>query len=333
LKAGKFLSVGRNQDQNYSRDAALIALAQARGQIAGRDEQPRADKLIEGELEGLIAARNLKLPPSSFEEAPATSSKRAGRGGVSEWRLLVGLGALVPVAAIALAWHFYHRQVDEVSSTSSIPKNLAVKSASLVKAATEKDAVTPQKSPQERQNTVTEFPSIASSRSEPAQTVASMARQLADAEQKIDDLRAQQAQILLDNSELDKHIKEAQELARSNAELIKDLKAAQSQMAQDNASLAAQLGASQEQVATLASKLDISQTQVAKIAAQIKASQDQIARLVERKQRSKPLVSASPPTNGPTNRPALKPPPIPSQGPAGTQRLGGSSSIGRAEQQ
>jgi septal ring factor EnvC (AmiA/AmiB activator) len=91
----------------------------------------------------------------------------------------------------------------------------------------------------------------------------------------------------LENSERDRHLEEAQELARRNAELIKDLKSAQSQLAQDNVNLTAQIKASQEQLATLAAQLDASQTRIAKIVAQTKASQDQIARLVEQKQRSK----------------------------------------------
>ena len=136
--------------------------------------------------------------------------------------------------------------------------------------------------------------------------MASTTHKLADSEHEIDALKAQQAKIVLENSERDRHLEDAQELARKNADLITDLKSAQSQMVQDSVTLAAQLKASQEQVATLAAQLDASQVQMAKIMAQAKASQDQIARLVEQKQRSKRLVAASLPTSAPTSKPPPK---------------------------
>jgi chromosome segregation ATPase len=137
-----------------------------------------------------------------------------------------------------------------------------------------------------------------------------MTHQLADLELEIDRLKAQQTQMLQENSVLGKHLQETEELAHRSADQIRDLKLAQSQMAQDKANLAAQLKASQEQVTNLAAHLDASQAQMAKIAGQIKANQDQIARLVEQKQkqRSKPLVAASPPASGLTNGLAPKPP-------------------------
>ena len=134
--------------------------------------------------------------------------------------------------------------------------------------------------------------------------------QLTDLEREIVELKAQQAKMLFENSERDKHLEEAQELARRNVILIKDLKSAQVQMGQDNGNLAAQLKASQEQVATLAAQLDASQIQMAKIAAQTKASQDQIPRIAEQRQRVKPLVAASSQlASGPANKPTPKPRP------------------------
>jgi chromosome segregation ATPase len=140
------------------------------------------------------------------------------------------------------------------------------------------------------------------------QSLAAMARQFADSQQEIEELKTQQAQILSDNSGLDRRLKEAQELARSNADLIKELKSAQTQMAQDNADLAAQVKASQEQVTKLAAQLDAaSQTQVAKVTAQIKAGQDHNAPLLEQKQRPKLSIPVSARASSPPKRLAPKP--------------------------
>jgi uncharacterized protein involved in exopolysaccharide biosynthesis len=219
--------------------------------------------------------------------------------------MLVGVAALVPVGAVILGWHVLTRPGDEISfAGSSISKELAAKAPSLGTAAADADALALKKSPQVGP------PSIVSARPELAQSMASMTHQLADSELEIDKLKAQQTQILLENSELDKHLQEAQELARSNADLIKDVRSAQGQVTRDNANLAALLKASQEQVTSLAAQLDASQAQITKIAAQIKVNQDQIARLVEQKQkqRSKPLVAATQPANSPTNGPGPKTP-------------------------
>ena len=283
-----------NQDQKFSRDAALIALAHACDQIAGPDDWRSADKLIDGNLDGPKRIGDVQL-----KATPVTLSERSVGGAKSVWALLFGLGVLVPIGAIVLGWHFLTRQGDEISVTSSsVSKELVPKA--LGAAAAEANAVTPMKPGR------AEPPSLVSSSTELAQTMASTTHKLADSEHEIDALKAQQAKIVLENSERDRHLEDAQELARKNADLITDLKSAQSQMVQDSVTLAAQLKASQEQVATLAAQLDASQVQMAKIMAQAKASQDQIARLVEQKQRSKRLVAASLPTSAPTSKPPPK---------------------------
>jgi septal ring factor EnvC (AmiA/AmiB activator) len=296
-----------DQGQGFSRDAALIALAQARDQFDGH---LRLDRLVRPEPtsdENSRTSGAVETSPSVLGANPVKPPQGAAQAGLSIWGLL-GLGALVPVGVVILAWHFLYRQltVAPVSSssvsTSSVSKELAAKSASF---GTLEAIAVPANA--RGHQTVTAAPLAASPRLDPAQSVAMMARQLADAEQEIDKLKALKAQTIIENSELDKRLKEAQELVRGDADLIKDLKAAQSRMTQDNADLAAQLKASQEQVTNLAAQLDASQTQTAKIAAQIKASQDQITRLVEQKQRSKRLISASLPASSPTRKPAPRP--------------------------
>lgn len=252
------MSVGDNQNQGFSREAALIALAHARDQIAIPDDRLRPNKRIGTEPaseRGSKVPGDVKTSPSAFGTVPATPSQGSARRGLSIWGLL-GLGALVLAGAVILAWHLSHRTVDAVpSSTSSLSKQLAAKAASFGTVAAEADGVPSRTSSRLGQHTVAEVPSVASSRPDLAQSVATMAHQLADSEQEIDKLKAHQARMLLDSAELDKHLEETQELARRNADLIKDLESAQSQMTQANVSLAAQLKASQEQVTNLTAQL------------------------------------------------------------------------------
>ena len=149
------MSAEANQDQKFSRDAALIALAHARDRMAGPDDRLRPDKPSDGD------ARSSK--------APATLSERSVGGGISIWRLLVGLGALVPVGTVVLAWHLLTRQGAEISfSTASVSKELVVKAPSSEKRFADNDAVAPKKSVQ------MEPPSLVSTRTEQAQSIASM---------------------------------------------------------------------------------------------------------------------------------------------------------------
>jgi septal ring factor EnvC (AmiA/AmiB activator) len=134
-----------------------------------------------------------------------------------------------------------------------------------------------------------------------------MAHRIADSQQEIEQLKARQAQILLDNSELDRRLKETRELVRNNSDLINDLKSTQAQITQENADLAAQVKTGQEQVSMLAVQLDIAQTQIAKGASQSKVSPDRNVRLVEQKQRSKPPIPRAARANDPAKQLAPKP--------------------------
>lgn len=295
------MSAEANQDQKSSRDAALIALAHARDQMAGPDDRRRPDRLIDGSPSDSKVLGGFKVSPPTTAAISAPPSERSVAGGISIWRLLAGLGALMPVGAIVLGWQLLTSRGHEIPlSTSSVSKEL-VAASSLGTAAGDNDAVAPKKPAQ------VEPSSFVPARTELAQSMASTTHQLVDSEREIDGLKAQQEKMLLENSERDRHFEEAQELVRRNADLVRDLKSAQSRMVQDNANLAAQLKASQEQVATLVAQLDAIQIQMARIAAQAKASQDQIARVVEQRQRAKPLVADSQPASGPTNKPTAKP--------------------------
>jgi len=290
------VSVGADdQRQAFSRDAALIALAQARDHFGFSDDRLRGDEL-KGDA-GSKTSGDVQASQSVLGTNPAKPSEGAARGGRSMWRLLA-LGALVPIGFVVLGWHFLYRAAD-----------VAPVSTSLVKVSATKPATHSPTSPRVASQKDTEVvASIGPARRDLYQSLATMAHQLADSGQEIEELKSRQAQILLDNSELDRRLKEAQELARSHADLIKELKSAQNQMTQDNADLAAQVKASQEQVANLAAQLDASQAQVATIAAKIKASQDQNTRPVAQKPRAQLSVPTPLPANSLIKRPAPKPP-------------------------
>jgi hypothetical protein len=291
-----------NQKQDSSRDAALIALAHAHDQFANRNDRVGPEPTNERDSKASGGAE------TSLGGNPATSSPGSARDSLSMWGLL-GLGVLVPAGAIFLAWHLLYRPAEVTAvppSTSSLPKQSVTKTTS-PKNVTEAGGVPPQKSSQPGQQTAGNVPSASLSRPDQPEPAAIATHQLSDTEQEIDRLKADQAQMLSDKTELDKRLRETQELARRNADLIKGLESAQSQVIDANASLAAQLRSSQDQVANLTTQLDAIQALVAKIATQLKSNQDQIARLVEAKQRAKPAVSAALPMGVPP-KPAPKPP-------------------------
>jgi hypothetical protein len=83
-----------------------------------------------------------------------------------------------------------------------------------------------------------------------AQRLETMASDLANAEQKIEQLKASQEQTARDNASAIEQLKSSQEqAARDNAIAIEQLKASQEQAARDNASAIEQLKASREQMA------------------------------------------------------------------------------------
>jgi hypothetical protein len=275
------VSIGPDQEQNPSREASIIALAHARDQIAGHSDKMKSP----------IDVRGL---PSNIGDARVERPEGPARGVTSAWRLYLGLCVLV-TGAILLGWGFLIRSGEDVPlSASPVTKQWSADATPLGAVAADANAVTPKRPIQ------VELPSSA----ELAQSTESKRRELPQSklESELDRLKTQQMQMLQKNSELDNHLREIENLSRNSAELIKDLKSAQSQMAQDNASLAAQVKANVERVATIAAQMDAGRAQMTEIAAQIKESQDQIARLAEhkQKQRSKSQVAASPLASRPT---------------------------------
>lgn len=76
------MSVELNQEQNFSRDAALIALAHARDQIGGPNNRQLLDKLIGRGGDGSKMLGDV-TSPSTINADPATLSEDSARGGRS----------------------------------------------------------------------------------------------------------------------------------------------------------------------------------------------------------------------------------------------------------
>jgi hypothetical protein len=131
-----------------------------------------------------------------------------------------------------------------------------------------------------------------------AQWGQTIARELANLEQGIEQLKAREAQLARDNADLAGHLKETQdEMAQHDAELAEGLKAAQDEMVRENRNLTEQLKASRDQIAA--------------IGEQLKATQEHMDRFGAPKQPPRPAKLASPASPRPNASPAPKPTPKP----------------------
>jgi hypothetical protein len=135
---------------------------------------------------------------------------------------------------------------------------------------------------------------------EPTQWGQTIARELANAEQGIEQLKTSQAQLARDNADLADRLKETQEqMARHDVELAQHLKAVQDEMVRNNLNMTKQLKASQAQIASIGD--------------QLKVRQEQKDRLGAPKQPQRPPKLASPSSRqlNAAPRPKLTPKPAP----------------------
>ena len=284
---------------HHSRDVALAAIAEAHGRIGHADK-----RLIQpDETVSKLEMEKNATRHASNEQPPANEVGRGSSRGRLVLRSLMGLSALACIGVAAFAWQSTHGQAaPEPISTSSVSvekKQLPAQPAAYnAEKAAKIDAGLPQP-PSQAQTTVQRAAQIAPTTApmapDLAQSIQMIARELANVEQGIDQLKTGQTQMVRDNTELAEQLKATQEMARHNVDLAEDLKAAQAQMARDNANFAEQLKASQEQMAN--------------IAAQLKGSQEQIAHLVasEQKQRPRTLASSPIPVANSTRKPVPTP--------------------------
>ena len=246
-----------NPKQTDPHDVAVAALKQAYEQIERADRQ-RVDEQASKQ----DAARH----PSDQQKRLAVPGRQSSRGRLA-LQGLIGLLLAACIGAAVIAWQSHGdaskqtiaRWAPQLELTSSpAPENPvpAQPSPPAVQAATAKATPPQPASP---------APPAAQTAPEPpglAQPLQSTARDLAAAEQDIEQLRASiewlktsQEQLVRDNAAVAEQLKANQEqMARDNAAVAEQLKASQEQMARDNAAVAEQLKASQEQMARLIAK-------------------------------------------------------------------------------
>ena len=246
-----------NPKQTDPHDVAVAALKQAYEEIERADRQ-RVDEQASKQ----DAARH----PSDQQKRLAVPGRQSSRGRLA-LQGLIGLLLAACIGAAVIAWQSHGdaskqtiaRWAPQLELTSSpAPENPvpAQPSPPAVQAATAK-AIPPQPA--------SPAPPAAQTAPEPpglAQPLRSTARDLAAAEQDIEQLRASiewlktsQEQLVRDNAAVAEQLKANQEqMARDNAAVAEQLKASQEQMARDNAAVAEQLKASQEQMARLIAK-------------------------------------------------------------------------------
>jgi hypothetical protein len=250
-----------NPKQTDPHDGAIAALKEAYEQIGRADEQlARVDEQV-SKLEQ-DAARH----PSDQQKRLAVPGRRSSRGRLT-LQGLIGLLLAACICVAAFAWQspYGHaakliiaRWTPQRVSTSSLPLEKqelpAQPSPPTVDVATA-NAALPQAAPLAQTTPQDVAPTAAPLSPELAQWLQTMARDLANVEQGIKQLKTSQEQMVRDNAELAEQLKAAQEqMARDNAAVAEQLKAAQAQMARDNENAAEQIKASQEQMARLIAK-------------------------------------------------------------------------------
>jgi hypothetical protein len=260
-------------EQSNSRDEALAAIAEAHRLIGQTDGRVQ--------LAALEKARNETR--KIFLERIAELVKKSLRSRVMS-RFFVGLLALACLGVALVSWHPSQGETEPISTSSvsirkeGLPIKPATHNADL---AAGTSAAAPETQTQGKLQPVPTAPVAAPPAPELAQQVQTIIRELASIEQGIGQLEAKHSQMVQENAELVEHLKATQEITRHNADLVEDLKVSQAELTRDNGTLADQLKASHELMAS--------------IAEQLKESQEQVARLVASEQKHRPRTPASSP--------------------------------------
>jgi hypothetical protein len=276
------MSVRGPLQRSNSRDEALAAIAEALSLVGRPDEKlAQFDELEKAgnETHDFSDARSVK---------PVENARRNRLVSPS----LVGLLALTCIGVAVLVQQSSRGQVspDPVSTSSvsirkseELPARAAPHDSDL---AVRTNSEPPAEASLQRAPAPPMAPEL-------AQQIQTIARELANVEQGIDQLKTEQSQMVRDTAELAKYLKATQEIALHNADLTENLKATQ---ARDNGNLADQLKASQDLMTG--------------IAEQLRQSREQVARLVASEQKPQPRPRASSPQTvaSSTRRPVPAPP-------------------------
>jgi hypothetical protein len=256
------VSITMTRRESDSHDAVLAELTQALEQIARAAPAPaRSNEEVFKRKTG---------QRSEWPMLAAILERLSLPGTLQSWSL-IGLLAVVCIGVIVFAWP---------SSDGPARADPGVQQL-LVQAQTAAQGAGPTAAP------------IAPELTQWGQTIA---RELANLEQGIEQLKTSQAQLARDNADLADRLKETQEqIAQHDAELAEGLKAVQDEMVRNNLNTAEQLKANQDQIAS--------------IGGQLKARLQQMGRLGAPKQPVRQLASPSSPQPNatPTSKPAPKP--------------------------
>jgi hypothetical protein len=294
------MSVTASPQQNQLRDLAIAALKQAHREIGHADQRlvPPDEAASRLEIEKDAARHRADEPPPASEPQP-----RARRRRPLLWSFL-GLLALAGIGAAAFGWQKAGEEAATdlitaatdliTTATVTTAKREPVEQSSGIAVKTE--LALPQPSPQA-------FPQRAAQPAQAAPDPAqaqTTARELANVQQAIDQLKTERTQMVRDNAEIADGLKATQELARRSADIAENLKATQAQIIRQNADLADDLKAARAQTARdnaeFADRLKAGQEQMAKLSEQLKTSQEQLARLTAAERRPRPRPVAAAPT-------------------------------------
>jgi len=232
-----------NPKQTDRHDVAIAALKEAYEQIGRADEQmARVDEQV-SKLEQ-DAARH----PSDQQKRLAVPGRRSSRGRLA-LQGLIGLLLVACISVAAFAWQSPYGHAAKLIIARWAPQRVLISSLPLEKQelpaqpspptvdVATANAALPQPAPLAQTTPQDVAPTAAPLSPELAQRLQTMARDLANVGQGIEQLKTNQEQMV-----------------RDNAELAEQLKAAQAQMARDNENAVEQLKASQEQMARLIAK-------------------------------------------------------------------------------
>jgi hypothetical protein len=218
-----------------------------------RDDRGSEEQILEhitGALQEAIRQPSgaVRAAVSHANEQASVRSSHAGSG----LRVFIGL---MLTAVIAFAWYSYGSEAKLIRWAPQVtlapllslikPQDQAQPSrAATANEAASKEVTVAENVPQEAR---AEDVSTATDMAEWLQTAA---RDLANAEQAIQQLKASQEQIVRDNAELAERLKATEkQLARDNAAVAERLTATEEQLARDNAAVAERLTATEAQIA------------------------------------------------------------------------------------
>ena len=243
-----------NPEQTDPHNVAIAALKEACKQIGPGDDQLVGLKEQVSKLEQDAAG-----DPFDQQKRAAVLLRRSSSGRLASlW--LIGLAVVASLSVAAFAWQSYGDAAKQAIARWAPERVLLVKQEPPAEprpprfevtadAALPPPAALAQTPPQDVP------PKVAPMSPELAQSFQTIAREIANLEHGIEQLKTDQEQMARDNAKAIEQLKASQEqAAHDNANGTEQLKASQEQMARDNAKLGEQLKASQEQIVRVLAK-------------------------------------------------------------------------------